>query len=1161
MGTASCIRMLGTIQIVRNGEPVSGFRSRKALAILGYLAVQNHPTPREQLVDMFWEDQSESRGRANLSWVLNHISSHLPDCLVTTRHSVQFQRAGSCSLDTDVFEELEAQGDIPTLSEAVELYRGDFLEGLYVDGCPEYEIWLTGERERWRQRVGDALWALISHHDLRDEYEQSLRFARRLLALNPWQEEAHRHVMQALARVGQRSAALAQYEDCRRVLAEELGVEPAQETRTLYERIHALASTRRQNLPVQPTVFVGREEELAEVGQLLSRPDCRLLTILGPGGIGKTRLALQAAEAKVATFLEGVYFVPLVAVSSTEFMVSAIADAVQFSLTAQDPRSQLFDYLRRKEMLLLLDGMEHLLDGTPLLSDILEEAPGVKLLVTSRERLNLRWERCFEIAGLTYPQDDAADDAVSDVGRYSALRLFQEMACRVRREFALSMYNGRAVTRVCQIVEGMPLGIELAAAWVGTHTCEKIAQEIERGLDFLTTSLLDVPERQRSLWAAFEHSWQLLTPAERDVLAGLSVFRRGFQSQAAEDVAGASPSTLESLESKSLLRLGSSGRYEMHEMVRQFANDKLRQAPETEQETRDRHCAFYAAFLQFHEADLRGADVRQALEALREEIGNIRAAWHWGVRRARIEDIERSLGALSYFYRYAAPFREWESLVSAAIQRVRALIAQDQEGLQAALGKLLAEQANCLCEQGAYEQSIAAAQEAIRLGQAVQDKRVEAGGHLYWAETRTRQGEFDDVRHHAEIALRLAQGANMRPIEVESLVKLGMMCFRRGVFAEAGDYYQEVLRVCREIGDRRNEANALNGLGLVHKYMGSYDKSREYHDSSLKICREIGERRAEGSVLNNLGAIHQRLGDSAKARECLEQALLIVRELGERYNQVRILLNLTVQHYNLSDYIAAKVYSEQALTIAYETDDRLGEMGALDNLGCILRNLGDYEQGQGFLEKSLGISREIDAQQSEGLALRDLGLLFCQAGAYEPAKRYSQEALLNARETGEQSGEGYALALLGHAEMGLGHLDESIAAYQQAIDLQRELGEDYFAIESLAGLARASAARGDSHVAQTCVEQILEYLETKTLDNTDEPFRVYLTCYRILKAGEDPRAAEILNTAYDLLQEHAAKITHDELRRSFLENVTAHREIVEAFESLRLRHTPDETLE
>jgi DNA-binding SARP family transcriptional activator/predicted ATPase len=1151
------VRLLGAIQVERDGEPVRGFRSRKALALLGYLVMQDQPVSRECLVDLLWEEKTESQGRNNLSWVLNHISKHLPNCLVADRHTVQFQRSASYQVDLDVFEELESQGDIAALVAAVELYQGEFLAGLYLDGCPEYEIWLAGEQERWRGRVADALWKLISHYDLCDEYDQSLHFAKRLLALNPWQEEAHRHVMQALARVGQRSAALAQYEDCRRMLTEELGIEPARETRTLYERIHALASTRRQNLPVPPTVFVGREEELAEVCQLLSRPECRLLTILGPGGIGKTRLALQAANAKIAAFLEGVYFVPLVAVSSAEFMVSAIADAVQLSLTDRDPQAQLFDYLRGKEMLLVLDNMEHLLDGTPLLSDILEEAPGIKLLVTSRERLNLRWERCFEIAGLTYPQDDVPDDAIGDVGRYSALRLFQEMACRVRREFALSMHNGCAVTRVCQIVEGMPLGIELAAAWVGTHTCEEIVQEIERGLDFLTSSLLDVPERQRSLWATFEHSWQLLTPAEEDVLARLSVFQRGFQRQAAAEVAGASPSTLESLESKSLLRLGPSGRYEMHELVRRFANDKLRQAPETEQETRDRHCTFYAAFLQLHETDLKGADVPQAMEALREEIGNIRAAWHWGVRQARMEDIERSLGALSCFYRYAAPFQEWESLLSAAIQRVRALIAQGQlpdqgqENLQAALGKLLVEQAGALSEQGLYEPAIAAAQEAICLAQAVQDKRIEAGGYLHWAKTRTRQGEFDDARHHAEIALRLAQSTDLRQIEAESLLHLGATYFRQGILTEAGDYYKEAWHTCREIGDRWSEYNSLNGLGLVHKGMGSYNKAIEYHGSSLRICREIGDHRGEGVVLNNLGAIHRRLGDFANARECMEQALLIDRGLGNRYNQVQILLNLTVLHfYYLADYIAAKACSEQTLAISHEIGDRLGEGGALANLGCILRNLGDYEQGQTFLEKALGIFRETGSRQTEGILLRDLGLLFCQTGEYEAAKRYCQQALLNAQETGDQSGEGYALTFLGHAQIGLGHLDESMAAYQQAVDLQRKLDEDYAVIESLAGLARASAAQGDSRLAKTCVEQILEYLETKTLDNTEEPFRIYLTCYRILKDNEDPRADEILNTAHSLLQERAAKIAHGELWRSFLENVAAHREIIEEMDRL-----------
>ncbi len=652
------LRFLGAVQIERDGKPVHGFRSRKALALLGYLAVQNRPVPREHLVDLFWEGMPEARGRANLSWVLNRIAALLPGCLETDPHTVQFQRPSGYWLDIDAFEALEVQGEADALNAAAQLYRGEFLEDLYLRDCAEFEIWLAGERERWRQRVAQVLEKLVAYHERRGEREQALHCARRLLALEPWREESHRQVMRLLARSGQREAALAQYQTCRRLLAEELGIEPTTETTALYERIRA-ALARRHNLPPQPTPFVGREAELAEIARLLDDPDCRLVTILGPGGIGKTRLALQAAMARTDAFMEGVFFVPLAGIGAADFLASAIAAALQCPLAGpQDPQAQLLDYLRGKEMLLVLDSFEHQLEGVALLVEILQNAPEVKLLVTSRQRLNLRWEWCFEIAGLEFPRGEMTDG----IEEYNAVRLFQQTARQSHRRFALTEGDRPAVARICRLVEGMPLGIELAAAWVGTHSCAEIVHEIERGLGFLATPLRDVPERHRSVRSAFERSWQLLTPSEQQMFMRLSVFY-GFSPQAAGEVTGASPAILKSLADKSLLRRAPSGRYEMHELLRQYAAEKLAAAPAAHDETHDRHCTYYAALLQGQEAALAGAGAMEAVAAIRAEIANVHAAWRWAATQGRLAEIERSINGLSRFYLLVGPFQEAATLL------------------------------------------------------------------------------------------------------------------------------------------------------------------------------------------------------------------------------------------------------------------------------------------------------------------------------------------------------------------------------------------------------------------------------------------------------------------------------------------------------------------
>ncbi|NIN64081.1 MAG: SARP family transcriptional regulator, partial [Anaerolineae bacterium] len=339
---------------------------------------------------------------------------------------------------------------------------------------------------------------------------------------------------------GQRSTALAQYETCRRALTEELGVGPTAETVTLYERIQTeedfTPPAPLDNLPPAPTPFVGREEELAELAELLANPDCRLVTLFGPGGIGKTRLALQVAADQVGAFAHGVYFVPLASVSTPEFILPTMANVLNLYFDGKpDPEEQLLNYLRQKEMLLVLDNLEHILEGSALLAKVLWHAPGVVLLATSRERVNLQEEWVYEIEGLTYPKDQASEEIES----YSAVELFVQAARRIQRKFTLVEQVHPSVIRICQMVEGMPLGVELAAAWVPVRSCEEIAGEIERNLDILSTSLRNVPKRHRSLRAAFDHSWNLLSEQEREVFRQLSVFRGGFQAAAAEKVAGA----------------------------------------------------------------------------------------------------------------------------------------------------------------------------------------------------------------------------------------------------------------------------------------------------------------------------------------------------------------------------------------------------------------------------------------------------------------------------------------------------------------------------------------------------------------------------------------------------------------------------------------------
>ena len=427
--------------------------------------------------------------------------------------------------------------------------------------------------------------------------EQAIVAARRWLALDPLHEPAHLRLIRLYALSAKRTAALQQVRACQRILQAELGVEPGPAIEKAYLEIQeggrVPASTpsttpqpevRKHNLPSLPTPFVGRQQTLARLDAYLRDPTCRLVTLVGPGGIGKTRLAIEAAGRQIDAF-DGVFFVALDSLHSPQAVLPAIAGALGLAPGQdQELQPQLLAYLRHKRVLLVLDNFEHLLSGAGILARVLEEAPGTQILATSRTRLNLQGEQLFAVEGMAYP--DSPPDPVPALGKgldggmapYSAVQLFLASARRAEPGFALTPDNLGDIVAICRLVDGLPLGILLASAWVPVLSPGQIAAEIRQGLGFLETDLRDLPERHRSLGAVFRHSWDLLTTHEQEVLEALSVFQGGFDRPAAGRVAGASLRDLKRLVDSSLLQRCAAGRYDMHPLLQRYAAGRLRQA-------------------------------------------------------------------------------------------------------------------------------------------------------------------------------------------------------------------------------------------------------------------------------------------------------------------------------------------------------------------------------------------------------------------------------------------------------------------------------------------------------------------------------------------------------------------------------------------------------
>jgi predicted ATPase/DNA-binding SARP family transcriptional activator len=951
--------VLGSLQVSIDDTPVAKLESDKVRALLVYLAVEaDGPHRRESLVGLLWPECLEAVARHNLRQALLSLRQAIgdqaarPPYLLISREAIQFNRASDFSLDLDRFsailqackQERSRGSEEPSvraarLEEAVKLYRGEFLQGFFLEDSEEFEQWALVQRESLHQQVLDAHVDLADYYEQHGDFQAAHRHALRQLELDPWREEAHCQAMRALALDGQRTAALTQYETCRRVLAEELGLEPSAVTRQLAEQIRSgtlktkaesppsLPAAPFHNLPVSLTSFHGREQELADVGRLLADPECRCVSLVGPGGIGKTRLALQAAERHRAAFPHGVAFVPLASVGTVEAAIAATAGAVRCAFYGpSDPKDQLLNYLSEKQMLLVEDNVEHLLAGGPpqaglvdLLLDILRRAPGVKLLVTSRDMLDLQEEWVFDVRGLAFP--DA--EPTGKLDEYPAVALFIQRAKRASPGFAANEADLAAIAQLCCLVEGMPLAIELAATWSRALSPSEIAAEIEGGLDFLSASLRDLPERHRSMRVVFDQTWQRLSAKEQQVLSQLSVFRGGFSRGAAEQVAGASLPVLSALVNRTLGRRNAAGRYELHELVRQYCAGHLAADPLTQAAVQKRHCDYFLSLAEAGGAKRRQVDQKEWLQRLEAEPDNLRAALGWALKQGEIELALRLCGAMGLPWVVHGHVKEGRRWVAEALAyQGPAPLPLRVKALKAA-GRMAFEQRDLAAAQAFYEEGLALSQEAGDLSEAA--SLLNSLGNVAWAR--------DDP-------------------------------------GRAGELYDQALTVRRQLNDERGIANVLNDLGLVAMRLRQFERAAQLMEEGISLARSLGDQRALAASLFNLGLVTVRIeGGAARAAVHLAACVELSRELGYRKALAYALDNLAMLALHEGDQAKATSLAQESLELCRGLEDRPGALYALVNLAHAALDRGDPVQAARLLGEALGLLEQAEA--AAGLPLRE----------------------------------------------------------------------------------------------------------------------------------------------------------------------------------------------
>jgi predicted ATPase/DNA-binding SARP family transcriptional activator len=1147
------INLLGAPRTMLDGKSISLGR-KKVLGLLAYLVVTDRPHSRDTLAALFWPDYDQSGARANLRRDISRLRRTIGERFVELEGD-QVRLADEAGISTDVneFHRLVEQaiahghslraGSPPlcqdcfeALTRAVVCYEGDFMAGFSLPDSAPYDEWQFFETENLHQKLAEALQHLVLWHLRFAEYERAIEYARRWLALDPLHEPAHRQLMQLYAWAGQHAAAIRQYQELSRTLKKELKISPDEETTRLFEAIQAreisppapaekisprstldepnsaappveilareVGSSPFYNLPPQATDFVGREEELAALEALLCGQDShRLVTILGPGGSGKTRLAIETARRLAQVFPEalrdGVWFVPLAPLTSTGAMLPAIDELINFSFQGGQATQidQLIEFLKSRRVLFVLDNFEHLVDEETVhaLGRVLAETQHVRILVTSRVRLNLHAEYVFPLEGLRIPQASELSGLAFPQERfddYSALKLFEQSARRFQPDFRLTDDNVHGAVDICHLVQGMPLGIELATAWLEMLRMDEIAAEIRRSLDFLETDWDDMPDRQRSLRAVFNSSWNLLTEAEQECVVRLSVFLGSFSLDAARSISDAPLKSLLGLVHKSWLQRTAEGRFVIHELLRQYAFERLLADRPAMQNVLFRHATYFADFLAEQNMLMRSPDQKEAFNAIRNEFDHIRNAWMWLVEQRKYEII--------IYWMLPAVFRYCESRLRAselmpllqAVQQILPVDPQEEEDKRAIAIAYTAEGAF-------YKNGYPVRFEAFGmlppphiepLKRAwVQSESLAMRTNLcFWRVMLCYlYGRLVDLPAGMTALKELIPQFRQENRQWDlafALMMLGQL-YELNFTSQAE--MEECDRICSEsfelfnrLGDLRESGHALRTWGNLFRFQDRHRQAIEAWENAQVKLVTAGDWLIANDLHFQIGDLHLEMGEYDQAFTHYRAMSDTYAKSGHKSLAARVLSKESYEALRAGDLPRAYATRMQSLEFCRQSGDVFGEAWSLWELGEYYRVAGDIKNAFLSYDRSLPLFEQVNDRNGYTFFHKGMGDLALQTGDYPRAYHQFQLSLERARDVGHAWGGAYALYGVGCAALGLGDLQEADTLLAQALHASRNVWHNGLTLLVLSGIASLRAAQGEPQEAVALAAFVAGHVNT-----------------------------------------------------------------------------------